>query len=73
MRAQVWHPVGTTDSPLGYAEYLPSSYKDGSSPLLVFLHGVGESGDGSAEQLRDLARQAIPKGIANDNWPEERP
>ena len=41
-------PDGTTESPLGYTEYLPPTYQDGNSPLLVFLHGAGESGDGSA-------------------------
>jgi poly(3-hydroxybutyrate) depolymerase len=68
------HAEGTTHSPLGYAEYLPPDYaSDGASPLLVFLHGSGESGDGSAEQLGHLAWQAIPKYIANDGWPSERP
>src|SRR5688572_32734206 len=68
------HPVGTTDSPLGYGEYLPPDYDDaGQSPLLVFLHGSGESGDGSAEQLQFLAGTAIPAYIAFDGWPNDRP
>jgi len=68
------HPVGTTDSPLGYGEYLPPDYGDaGQSPLLVFLHGSGESGDGSAEQLQFLASTAIPAYIAFDGWPNDRP
>jgi len=67
------HPAGTTAAPLGYAAYLPASYGQGKSPLLVFLHGSGESGDGSAEQLGNLALQAIPKYIANDGWPDARP
>lgn len=68
------HPRGTTASPLGYSEYLPPSYgDDGSSPLLVFLHGAGESGDGSEEQLALLASTAIPYFIGNDGWPDERP
>ena len=33
----------------------------GASPLLVFLHGFGESGDGSKEQLPNLARTGIPR------------
>jgi predicted esterase len=65
-------PEGTTASPLGYAEYLPPDYGDeGTSPLLVFLHGFGESGDGSEEQLAFLG--AIPGYIANDGWPDDRP
>ena len=67
------HPDGSTASPLGYAEYLPPSYGDAPSPLLVFLHGSGESGDGSADALALQAEQAIPRHIANDGWPDERP
>jgi len=68
------HPEGTTASPLGYGEYLPPDYGDpGLSPLLVFLHGSGESGDGSAEQLANLANTAIPSYIAFDGWPDDRP
>ena len=67
------HPAGTTESPLGYAEYLPPSYGDAPSPLLVFLHGAGESGDGSADALALQAEQAIPRHIVNDGWPDERP
>ena len=66
-------PAGTTESPLGYAEYLPPSYGQAPSPLLVFLHGSGESGDGSADALALQAEQAIPRHIANDGWPDERP
>ncbi len=66
-------PAGTTGSPLGYAEYLPASYGQAPSPLLVFLHGAGESGDGSADALALQAEQAIPRHIANDGWPDERP
>jgi len=68
------HPAGTTASPLGYGEYLPPDYDaPGSSPLLVFLHGSGESGDGSEEQLQFLANTAIPAYIASDGWPNDRP
>ena len=67
------HPDGTTESPLGYAEYLPPSYQAGNSPLLVFLHGAGESGDGSAEHLNWLEHTAIPADIATDHWPAEQP
>ncbi|GAA4410135.1 hypothetical protein GCM10023168_29520 [Fodinibacter luteus] len=66
-------PAGTTGSPLGYVEYLPPSYGQATSPLLVFLHGSGESGDGSADALAVQAEQAIPRHIAYDGWPDERP
>lgn len=69
------HPAGTTDSPLGYYEYLPPGYRDTGAPkpLLLFFHGYGESGDGSAEQLPILLSNAIPRYIASNNWPADRP
>ncbi len=67
-------PAGTTDAPLGYWEYLPPDYDDdGSSPLLVFLHGFGESGDGTADDLGVLLATGIPGLIGTDEWPSERP
>jgi poly(3-hydroxybutyrate) depolymerase len=67
------HPVGTTAAALGYGEYLPPSYGGAPSPLVVFLHGSGESGDGSADALSVMAGQAVPKYIVNDGWPDNRP
>src|SRR4029079_6113949 len=48
---QTLRPLGSTESTAGYAEYLPPSYApDGDpSPLLLFFHGYGETGDGSPE------------------------
>ena len=67
-------PAGTTDAPLGYYEYLPPDYDDdGSSPLLVFLHGLGESGFGTVGELQILLATGIPQLIASDTWPAERP
>jgi dienelactone hydrolase len=67
-------PAGTTASPLGYDEYLPPDYGEGApSPLLVFLHGFGESGDGSAGDLEHLLVTGIPALIGNNGWPADRP
>lgn len=67
-------PAGTTDARLGYYEYLPPGYGDGEPrPLLVFLHGFGENGDGSADQLGNLLATGIPGLIGNNGWPSERP
>ncbi len=61
-------------SPLGYLEYLPPGYGDGTSrPLLVFLHGGGEAGDGSAGTLELVAKLGIPRLIAAAEWPVEHP
>ncbi len=67
-------PVGESDSPLGYYEYLPPGYADGEpSPLLVALHGYGGSGDGSATALFNLFETGIPQMIQADAWPADRP
>lgn len=68
-------PLGSVDgAPLGYAEYLPPGYGEGETrPLLVFLHGGGEYGDGSEEALRRIFKLGIPQLIQDDAWPEDRP
>jgi predicted peptidase len=67
-------PRGESDAPLGYYEYLPSGYGDGEPrPLLVFVHGLGESGDGSEAELGRLLATGIPQLIRADRWPDDRP
>ncbi len=60
---------------LPYLEYLPPGYADDDSlrPLLIFLHGAGEYGDGSVEQLAKVLSLGIPTMIANGSWPAEHP
>jgi len=66
-------PLGTTGAPLGFQEYLPPGYPIGPRrPLLVFLHGVGENGNGTTDLPRVLAN-GPPKLIAQDAWPNARP
>jgi predicted esterase len=69
------HPLGSTSSPLGYYEYLPPTYGQGTKkPLLVFLHGYGGTGDGSPAQLPNVINDAgIPLYIANNGWATDRP
>jgi len=69
------HAIGTTDSPLGYYEYLPPGYGQGpKKPLLIFLHGFGGNGDGTAAQLPNVINDAaIPYYISTDGWPADRP
>ena len=68
-------PVGTTDFAEGFDEYLPPSYSatGDPSPLLLFFHGAGESGDGSADALSHLVNAGIPKYINVGGWPTDRP
>jgi len=71
---QKLRPIGTVDgAPLGYVEYLPPDYGKQPSPLLVFLHGSGESGAGDEHALASLTSTGIPSLIANDSWPDARP
>jgi hypothetical protein len=59
-------PLGSVDgAPLGYLEYLPPGYGGGEPrPLLVFLHGAGEAGDGSESELDLVDKLGIPELIA---------
>lgn len=68
-------PAGSVgEAPLGYVEYLPPGYGDGTArPLLVFLHGVDESGNGTATALGGIFELGVPMLIENDDWPEDRP
>lgn len=52
------------DAGRGYYEYLPPGYGTGARfPLVVFLHGSGESGDGSPAQLPAVLRHGPPRLI----------
>ena len=66
-------PIGQTDAPLGYFEYLPPGYGDEEQrPLLVFVHGKDEHGDGSAAELDRLLVTGIPELIHEERWPDAR-
>jgi predicted peptidase len=68
------YPAGSSDSPLPYLEYLPPGYGDRTArPLIVFLHGVGEAGNGSIDSLRTGLGLGLPQLIAEGAWPAERP
>lgn len=71
---QTAKPLGTTAAANGYWEYLPPTYGDGSQhPLLVFWHGIGEDGDGSATDLPKVLAHGPPMLISKDQWPNDRP
>ena len=49
-------PIGTTTAPYGYAEYLPPGYNDPANaskqwPVVIYMQGAGERGDGSESSL----------------------
>ncbi len=73
--AQVQTPryTSATANSGGYYEYLPSGYNASSQsyPLIVFVHGIGELGSGSAADLPKLLNcwNALPRLIANGQFP----
>ena len=68
-------PAGSVDgADLGYVEYLPMGYGDGTPrPLLVFIHGGGENGLGTEHSLKLVFKLGIPSLIEAGDWPPERP
>ena len=69
------YPAGSVEgAPVGFVEYVPPGYGDGQArPLLVFLHGAGEIGDGGSDALDLVFANEIPDAIRADRWPAERP
>jgi hypothetical protein len=73
--AQIAVSLDETDAPFGYHQYLPPTYDTDRSrafPLLVFLHGSGERGDG-ASLLSQVLRHDPPRAIRAGEWPSDRP
>jgi predicted peptidase len=64
--------IGTTSAEYGYYVYLPSGYEESKAnyPLLLFLHGKGERGDGSnnPDMLAKVLRNGPPKMIERKQW-----
>lgn len=51
---------------IGFYQYLPPSYKasgEKKHPLIIFLHGIGEKGTGSEQDLEKINCCGIPKYI----------
>ncbi|WKN42320.1 PA14 domain-containing protein [Tunicatimonas pelagia] len=60
---QVAKPQGSTSAAFGYYEYLPTNYNSSDKfPVLIFLHGIGEKGNGTT-QLNRVLRVGPPKEI----------
>ena len=62
---------GTGWNVKGYLEHLPNDYNSNPSkkyPVLIFLHGVGEEGNGTSD-INRVAAWGPPQLIANGTWP----
>jgi poly(3-hydroxybutyrate) depolymerase len=51
------------DGVIGFLEFRPSDYGSQKHPLIIFLHGIGERGNGTS-QINSISANAIPKYCA---------
>jgi len=68
-------PDTASTAPFGYHQYIPPLASDGGNaryPLLLFLHGSGERGNGGSE-LEKVTRHGPPKLIREETWDASRP
>ncbi len=57
-----------TSDGIGYLELLPPDYQTSPNkkyPVIIFLHGIGERGDGSPEALEIVKKNGPPREIKN--------
>src|SRR6266487_2623856 len=48
---------------IGFLEFKPTDYGTQKHPLIIFMHGIGERGNGTT-QINNVAANAIPKFCA---------
>ncbi len=66
--ALVEHPLGSTTAPYGFVEALPPTYAtspDAKVPMVVFLHGLGEEGNGTTQLFAAVTNHGPAKLIKN--------
>jgi len=68
------HPLGGSNSaPNGFYEYLPPGHTASSTaPLLLFLHGMAQNGNGGSE-LDKMLYDGVAPMIGGNRWPDTRP
>src|ERR1700712_5414418 len=54
---------GSPEGLIGFLQFTPSDYGSQKHPLIIFLHGIGERGNGTT-QINAVANNAIPKFCA---------
>ena len=61
-RTKRTYTVPGTGVTLGYIEYLPADYDEGRDyPLVLFLHGYGECGNGDEKQVEAVEVHGFPR------------
>lgn len=64
--------VSMNPSTGGYYEYLPQGYNPNGTqtyPLILFIHGLGETGPGNSSSLSAVLRNGVPKVINEGKFP----
>jgi len=64
---QVAKTIPNSTSPdglIGFLEFRPSDYGSQKHPLIIFLHGIGERGNGTS-QVKSVAANGVPRYCAN--------
>ena len=65
--------LGSTSASYGYYEYLPDNYYQKSKhPVIVFLSGIGEQGNGKSD-LDKVLKHGPPKLIRKGEWTGNKP
>src|SRR5450432_3261210 len=54
---------GSPEGLIGFLEFRPTDYGSQNHPLIIFLHGIGERGNGTT-QINNVTANAIPKFCA---------
>lgn len=64
-----------SESSLNYLLRLPAGYEDDNRryPLMVFLHGLGEMGNGSASAIQKVAVHGPFRSMREGNWEADLP
>jgi len=70
-QVQTAQSIVTGPNSNGFYQYLPAGYSTGTTkyPLLVFLHGTGELGNGTTDLPKLLDNGSPPDLIANGQFP----
>src|ERR1700761_8939790 len=69
-QVQTARNIATGPNSHGFYEYLPQGYSSSNTtyPLIVFIHGTGELGNGSTD-LPAVLRNGPPKVISQGQFP----